>query len=263
MSNGTSAAVTEVARLDEIGFPEFTAKLITDTFDALVSANIRQTEAYIQLVQSVAKTLETFIKETQDDIGGEELLRFLAGILPPDSPSSPDPTKVKAGNSLTSAEVDKLNQALLLPAEANVPNNNQVAETGTLDQGKVNAILAAVARRIAASRYDLLKEMVKQGILRLVVETGVIESRLTFTTYGSTFYSKHSSDYHRDTYKSKAKAGTGSLFSLFGNVSGSTYRTSINIRSTKETQRDISGSQVQIFGMVRINFKTDYLPLPT
>ena len=39
MTNGTSAAVTEAARLGEIGFPEFTAKLITDTFDALVSAN--------------------------------------------------------------------------------------------------------------------------------------------------------------------------------------------------------------------------------
>ncbi len=43
MANGTSAAVTEAARLDEIGFPEFTCKLVTDVFDALVSANIRQT----------------------------------------------------------------------------------------------------------------------------------------------------------------------------------------------------------------------------
>ena len=263
MPNGTSAAVTEAARLDEIGFPEFTAKLITDTFDALVSANIRQTEAYIQLVENVAKTLETFIKETQDDIGGEELLRFLAGVLPPDSASSQDATKIKVGNTLTAGDAEKLNQALVLPTEANVADNNQVAEAGNPDQDKVNAILDAVAKRITASRYDLLKEMVKQGILRLVVETGVIESRLTFTTYGSTFYAKHSSEYNRDTYIKKNKGGTGLLLSVFGNYSGSTYRTGVKIRTSKETQRDISGSQVQIFGLVRINFKTDYLPLPT
>lgn len=261
MPNGTSAAVTEAARLDEIGFPEFTAKLITDTFDALVSANIRQTEAYIQLVENVAKTLATFINETQDDIGGEELLRFLAGVLPPENPQ--DSTKIKVGNELTAADEETLNKALVLPAEANVADNNQVAEAGVLDQAKVNAILDAVAKRIAASRYDLMKEMVKQGILRLVVETGVIESRLTFTTYGSTFYAKHSTEYNRDSYIKKTKGGTGLLLSLFGNYSGSTYRTGVNIRTAKETQRDISGSQVQIFGLVRINFKTDYLPLPT
>ncbi len=41
MPSGTELAVTQAARLNEIGFPEFTAKLITDTFDALVAANLR------------------------------------------------------------------------------------------------------------------------------------------------------------------------------------------------------------------------------
>jgi hypothetical protein len=263
MPNGTSAAVTEAARLDEIGFPEFTAKLITDTFDALVSANLRQTEAYIDLVQSVAKSLAQFIEDTHDEIGGEEILRFLAAVLPPDDPNSDDPTKVKVGNTLTNEDAAALNGALLLPAEAGVPGNNQVAAAEELDQNKFNAILDAVAKRVANNRYDLLKEMVKQGILRLVVETGLIETRLTFTTYGSTFYQKNTSDYHRDTYKRVSKGRTGGLISLFGSYSSSTYRTSVNVRTTKETHRDISGSRVQIFGMVQLNFKTDYLPLPT
>ncbi|MFZ5995426.1 MAG: hypothetical protein ACOYU4_10630 [Thermodesulfobacteriota bacterium] len=37
MSNGTSAAVTEAARLNEIGFPEVTAKLITDALHPKVA----------------------------------------------------------------------------------------------------------------------------------------------------------------------------------------------------------------------------------
>jgi hypothetical protein len=262
MPNGTAAAVTEAARLDEIGFPEFTAKLITDTFDALVSANLRQTEAYIELVQSVAKSLAEFINDTKDDISGEELLQFLAAALPPDPPDSEDPREVKVGEELTQGDVDVLNPVLELPAEANVPDNNMVATPGPLDQAKVDAILEAVAKRLAANRYDLLKEMVKQGILRLVVETGVIESRLTFTTYGSTFYQKNADSYHRSTYRRVSKGKTGGIVSIFGSYSSNTKRTSVSVRTTKETHRDITGSRVQIFGLVRINFKTDYLPLP-
>ena len=32
-------------------------------------------------------------------------------------------------------------------------------------------------------------------------------------------------------------------------------------KHVKESQRDVSGSRVQIFGRVRLNFKTDLLPL--
>lgn len=83
MANGTSAAVTEAARLDEIGFPEFTTKLITDVFDALVSANIRQTESYVELLQAVGKSLTAYINDTKDDIDGAQILQFLAAIAPP------------------------------------------------------------------------------------------------------------------------------------------------------------------------------------
>ena len=52
MPNGTELAITQAARLNEIGFPESTAKLIIDTFDALVAANLRQTQAYVELIHS-------------------------------------------------------------------------------------------------------------------------------------------------------------------------------------------------------------------
>ncbi len=53
----TKDAVDQAARLDEIGFPEFTAKLITSTFDALIIANLKQVESYIGLVEQVSKSL--------------------------------------------------------------------------------------------------------------------------------------------------------------------------------------------------------------
>ncbi len=262
MANGTSAAVTEAARLDEIGFPEFTCKLVTDVFDALVSANIRQTEAYVELLKAVSQSLSEYINNTKDDIDGEQILQFLAQTLPPENPgTSQAATKVESGTTLTEPDASALNTALSVPVEAGVPSNNEVAASGPLDDGGVTAIVNAAAIRLAANKYDLLKEMVKQGILRIVVESGKIETRLTFTTYGSSFYQKNSSSYHRDSFRFRARARTGGLVSLWAKASASTSYSSINIRTTKETQRDISGSRVQIFGGVTLNIKTDYLPL--
>ncbi len=264
MANGTSSAVTEAARLDEIGFPEFTCKLVTDVFDALVAANIRQTQAYVELLQAVSQSLKDYINNTKDDIGGEEILQFLAMVLPPENPvSGQDSTKVKVGTTLVEADVTALNKALTVPAVAAQAGNNEVASAGSLDETKVKAICEAVAVRLAANKYDLLKEMVKQGILRIVVESGTIETRLTFTTYGSSFYQKDASSYHRDNFAFRASARTGGLVSLWCKASASSSFNSINIRTSKETQRDISGSRVQIFGGVTLNIKTDYLPLNT
>ncbi|MFW8600446.1 hypothetical protein ACOHYD_03070 [Desulfobacterota bacterium M19] len=262
MADGTGAAVTEAARLDEIGFPEFTCKLVTDVFDALVAANIRQTEAYVELLKAVSESLKDYINNTKDDIEGEQILQFLARTLPPDNAGTTnDATKVKVGGTLSSDDADALNAALKVPVAANVANNNEVAASGVLDKPGLDAILEAVAVRLAANKYDLLKEMVKQGILRIVVESGKIETRLTFTTYGSSFYQKNAATYHRDAFRFRASARTGSFVSLWAKASASTAYTSVNVRTTKETQRDISGSRVQIFGGVTLNIKTDYLPL--
>ena len=261
MANGTSAAVTEAARLDEIGFPEFTTKLITDVFDALVGANLRQTESYIELLAAVGKTLATYINDTKDDISGEELLLFLAKVVPPtdDDKKAGDATKVKDKGKLTAEDATALNTALEIP-EVTDPASPPAA-AGDLDEKKVDVIMEAVASRLAANRYTLLKEMVKLGILRLVVENGKIETRLTFTTYGSTFYQKNSTDYNRSNFSFRARARTGGFISLWAKASASTAYTSTSVRIAKEANRDVSGSRVQIYGGVTINFKTDYQPL--
>jgi hypothetical protein len=188
-------------------------------------------------------------------------MQFLATVLPPTDTDSGEPTKIKASESLSAAEVTKINNALALPAEAGEPNDNKVAVAGALSQPKVDAIVEAAAKRIANNKYDLFKEMVKQGMLRLVVENGVIETRLTFTTYGSSYYNSNKSTYNRKNFNFRAKAKTGGLLSPWVKASASTSYNSVAVRTSKESQRDISGSRVNIFGGVTINFKTDYLPL--
>jgi len=263
----TQDAVNQASRLSEIGFPEFTTKLVTDVFDALVSSNIRQTEAYISLIKEVSKSITQYVNDTNDDIGGDEIMQFLSRVLPPNDASgdSEDATKLKPTASLSTAasnnEVKKLKDALAIEGLEGTANESVVPANGNIDQSKYDAILEAVAKRLAANKYDLLKEMVKQGILRLVVEDGLIETRLTFSTYGSSFYQAKAKQYNRKNFAFKAKAKTGGFVSLWCKASASTSYSSVNVSTAEKVDRDKSGSRVNIFGLVRINFKTDYLPL--
>lgn len=255
---GTSVAVSEATRLGEIKFPEFTTKLITDIFDALISANIRQTAAYVELLQAVSKSLSDYVNETKDDISGDMILQFLAKVLP--DPEDPSGTKVRIGATLSSPDAETLNKAVTVPE---VQENPSITAAPISNQDALDAIIMAVAKRIAADKYSLLKEMVKMGVLRIVVEHGVIETKLTFTTYGSTFYESTKNNYNSKSFSARASAGTGGLTSLWVKASASTSFNTINISTAKETNRDISGSQVQIYGHVQIDFKTDYQPMTT
>lgn len=273
MPNGTSAAVSEAARLGEIGFPEFTVKLVTDVFDALIGANLRQQEAYIQLLQSVSGSLTDYINNTKDDFGPEQILQFLAAVLPAldadgnEDPNDPSGTMVAEGKTLTSGDADALNVALEVPKDADgneiVAGDNTVAVAGALDADGVQAILTAVATRLAANKYTLLKEMVRLGMLRLIVDNGSIETRLTFSTRGSSLSQNASAQYSRRSFGFRARAKTGSFFSPWVNASASTSYNSLSVSTSNKFDRDVSGSSVQIFGRVQINFKTDFQPLTT
>ncbi|MDZ4349028.1 MAG: hypothetical protein U1A22_05795 [Xanthomonadaceae bacterium] len=275
---GTTVAVSEAARLDEIGFPEFTTKLVTDVFDALVSANLRQTESFIELLQQTSKSLTDFINDTRDDISGEQILQFLTALLPEVDANNEvvenGTTKVVAGGVLTPDDAKKLNDALEIegfPAvtgSTGPAQDNQItvpAASGTpssnLSADLIKTILTAVANRIAANKYSLLREMFRQGLLRLVVEDGVIETRLTFNTYGSSYYNNNTSEFQRKDFNVRARARTGWALSKWVSAAASTGYTSVSVNTAHSSSQDRSGSSVQIFGMVRINFKTDFLPL--
>ncbi|PXF64066.1 hypothetical protein [Kangiella spongicola] len=256
--SGSKEAVELATHLPEIGFPEFTTKLVSDVFDSLIASNLRQTEAYVELLKQTSKNLKTFINDTRDDISGEMLLQFLGRVLGADSDNNnPD---LKIGDSLTAQQASSLNDALEVK-DADIASDNKVAAAGNVTENKFQSILDAVANRLAADKYTLLKEMVKQGLLRLVVENGEIETRLTFNTYGSSYYQNRTTDYQRKDFNFRAKAKTGGLLSGWVKASASTAYNSVKISTATKTDVDRSSSSVQIYGRVFINFKTDYLPL--
>jgi hypothetical protein len=269
MPNGATQAVENATRLSEIGFPEFTAQLITDTFNAITSSYLNQTSQFIAVVQAVSQTLQDYINNTADDIPADEVGAFLLGI----GGLNDDALNFLLGDStaaasLSATEAAAINNAVALAPAAGA--STAPASAGSLSNTKKQNIADAIARRLANNKYDLLQTMVRQGVLRLYVDNGVIETRLTFTTYGEAVSSSEATKRKRleKNFASGFGAGGG-----FGGIVGNTLAgfgaaggfgkssSSLTVSTSKESHRDVSGSRVQIFGRVRLNFKTDLLPL--
>ena len=220
MANGASSAISNATRLDEIGFPEFTAQLITDTFNAITSSYIEQTAQYINLVQAVAKTLQDFINDTVDDISADEIGAFLVAL----GALNDDALDFLLGDSTATAslsgpEATALTNAVTLSPAAGTATGSAIT-SGTISTTKRQTISDAIARRIANNRFDLLQTMVRQGVLRLYVDNGTIETRLTFTTYGSAV--KSTSESNRERLEKASVSGNvlGGGFGVAGALGG-------------------------------------------
>jgi hypothetical protein len=256
MADGTSTAVTEATRLNEIGFPEFTAKLINDTFNTLVAANLRQMEAYSELLVATSKTLVEYTSDHQAEIGGQEVWDWLTKNLPGPAasaaanPTEADATLVRVGVTLAADEAAKIQDRTGLAVGADA-----------LSQTEHDSVITEVRKKIAGDRYNLLKEMVRMGILRLVVDSGTIETRLTFTTFGRSESLRTASTYDTKSFNISARAQTGSALSKWVQASVAANYSKVSVRTTSAIDRDISGSTVQIYGSVVIRFKTDYQSL--
>ena len=266
MANGAQQAVDNATRLSEIGFPEFTAKLITDTFNAITASYIEQMAQYMNVLQVVSQTLQDYINNTVDDISTDEIGVFLVGLgglndaalnfLLGDSTTA---------GSLSATEAATINTAVALPPAAGATSTP--ATTGALTSTRSQTIAQAIARRIAANKYDVLQTMVRQGVLRLVVDNGTIETRLTFTTYGRAVSSSSTTNRVRhEESRDALAAGVGlnvvvGRAAVFNGVGARSTESTIRVATAKESHRDVSGSRIQIFGRVKLNFKTDFLPL--
>lgn len=251
-----SYAINDAQYLSEIGFPEFTTKLISDVFDTLISANMAQTEMYIDLVTQISKTLTTFINDTRDDISGEMVLQFLAQVAP-DNSSSYNTIVRKDNDAPLGAAAATLNEKLAIEGYG----EQTTFETADNIKEKYDVILKAVANRLAADKYTILKEMVKLGIMRVVVNEGEIETSLNFKTYASNFYNYNAQSYDRSEFSASASAQTGRFLSRWIKASASTNYTSVSVDTSNYNTGGNTGTSIVVTGRVKINFKTDYQAL--
>lgn len=249
--NGASGVADELGRINEIPFPEFTSKLISDTFDATVSSMIRQQEAYADLLDQVAASIEQF--ETQN-VGNTEIRNWLGVNGPTEDGASTIGTPEDPG-SLDSDATDVIEAKLSGPMrELDVES----LPTGNLDENEVQLIYSLVRRKIARPRQESLEELVEQGMVRLVVDEGTIETKLEFEVEGRDTEEVTERDYERT---SGGIGGSGRLLSSIIGVGVSGSYQKIDVSTRREQRESDLEAAGEIMGRVELNLRGDYQPL--
>jgi hypothetical protein len=279
-----NSAIDTAARFGDIPFVEFTQELITGVFDSLVEAHILQVEEYAEFVQTLTQDLSTYINNTNDGVSFDEISDFvlkydlpavseaeLESVLDAlESPSSSSPVSSTPAttdtwwgglmNALAPA-VDSLVDKIPDPSqhadlEALSAFNNGVTST----MPNYQQIYSAIASLISSNKYSVLQNMAQQGMMRLVVTEGEIETKITFSTWQEQENTYETKNKTKVRQKSKLKLRKGAL-GAYKKAKRNEKRRQVTVNTAKSYHRDTSGTKVDIFGRVLIRFKTDYAPL--
>lgn len=290
-------AIDIAARFGEIPFVAFTKELVTGVFDSLVESHLLQMEEYATFVNSITQDLTTYINNTQDGVTFDQISDFVLKYQLPtidnsalntllnklEAPPTGSPTIAQPNGQPATNEtwwgglinalapvvgdlVDKLKDPNKIAGLQGFTdyNNAILTNAANLPIPKYTEIRNSIAALICSNKYSLLQTMVKQGMMRLVVTEGEIETKITFSTWNNSV--SGSEETHSDKTKIKSASNNFSGGGIIGIFKGSrSFSRDVNkvitVNTAKSYQRDSSGTRVDIFGRVLIKFKTDYLPL--
>jgi hypothetical protein len=141
--------------IDAVDFPGFVADLVKGVFDAIVDASLRQMEAYGDLLESVAKTVDQFI---DDNVTDEQARDYLLDTFP--DVFAKLGTKGRAIKRRRGAPKGRWRLALGL---LGLPKTDRKAGADT--QSK--RLIQAARRHLVRERQQLLATMVLMGIQRI------------------------------------------------------------------------------------------------
>lgn len=240
-----------------VDFPAFVGGLINNVFKVIVETSIEQMKAYGELVAAVAKTADEYMAE---NIGMGQGRDYLAQRFPDlidvdvgeDGQSS---LKVIAQDS--EAALGEIHNTLGMPGEPVTDISDPEAET---------LFVNAARLQMAKSRQQLLASMVMLGINRIVVTDGTINAKVKFDMRSTDEAKRNyrASAYDRQTSRNRNTSAFGGTFLGFGggsvNVNEQSHVATVStgVDETSESKLEMSA---RLQGEVRVNFKSDYLPL--
>jgi hypothetical protein len=261
------------ALVQKVDFPKFVGGLIQNVFQAIVESSIEQMRAYGELISNVAKTVDQFMADNITPGAGRD---FLSQRFPDDLgvdvqrgdggfAEGDDAAKAAAPQAVLVAKGDDPAVALArISKEMNV--NPPVTDLSDADAEL--RLVTAARLQMARQRQQLLSSMVMLGINRIVVTDGSINAKVVFDMRGTDEAKRHytASMYDRETqrHKESINASYGSWFTPVS-VDASAENEQTHVATVGSAVDDSSESKAEVkaklSGDVRVNFKSDYLPL--
>lgn len=227
---------------DEIDFPAFVAGLVHGTFDAIVDASIRQMEAFADLVGSVAKNADSFMR---DNVSNNQVRDWLV---------EHHPAHLRVEWSDGGQPVLRARDVRDEDGEATAPE--WLAEYGLEvqplnDELVEQELVPAARRRVGESRQQMLATMVLLGMNRVVVRDGTIAAKVRFRAAAK--------DSAKVAYAVSADPGNNRNWGERGSLTyanATTMVSTVGINAQAESEL-----RAELFGEVRINFASETLPL--
>ncbi|MBN2865983.1 MAG: hypothetical protein JXK16_08240 [Thiotrichales bacterium] len=167
--------------LNELGFAEFVAKLISDTFSAILSSQVEQKDKLAELDRLMTLSNTDFLAVCLEDgqmmVQVEDQLRQLF-------PSEKEPGHgIVVGAAYqpetnSKPESPAIYQAIGLQLSKETPD----FKGGKLTQLGVDKIYQALVEPLAEQQRNALASILNDGIPKLMVDSGKINAKLTFQT---------------------------------------------------------------------------------
>jgi hypothetical protein len=264
---GTEAFGQLVQKVD---FPKFVGGLIKNVFQAIVESSIEQMRAYGELIANVAKTVDQFMADNISPGAGRD---WLADRYP----DALDVEVNQSAGTFAEGEEPPPPTATLVPkgddpevrlAEISREMNINPPITDLSDADAELRLVTAARLQMARQRQQLLSSMVMLGINRIVVTDGSINAKVVFDMRATSEATAKNtaSMYDREAQKSRTSvsASYGGWFSPW-KASASTTHEQEHVATVgsavDESSTDKAEVKARLSGDVRVNFKSDYLPL--
>jgi hypothetical protein len=240
-----------------VDFPSFVGGLINNVFRVLVETSIEQMRAYGELVAAVAKSAEEYMGENIGEGQGRDYLsqRF---------PDLVDVDIDSDGKSKLRLKAED-GEAALSEIQNTIGMTDQKIED--LDDEEQELRLVNAARlMMAKSRQQLLASMVMLGINRIVVTDGSITAKVMFSMRATDEAKRayRAAAYDRQTSRNTNVSTFGGGFLGFAgasvNVNEQSHVATVSTSNAEDSESKLD-LQGKLTGEVRVNFKSDYLPL--
>lgn len=235
----SQAAGATAAMLGAVNFPGFVASLVQGTFQAIVDASIQQMEAYANLLQEVAKTVDSFMSDNiTDDMARDHLADNYGDIFQRDV-STGQPNLVVDPNTVQSGGLPSFLQDLGFDSPMDID-----------EQAVDNVIVPQTRHNLAELRHQTLSTMVMMGINRVVVDDGEINAKLIFHVDAAETMTFNFDEQKPTNWNLAGKIGRNpfSANGILVNTTNINAQTDLNVRA------DLTGE-------VKIRFRSETFPL--
>lgn len=258
------------ALVKKVDFPKFVGGLIKNVFQAIVESSIEQMRAYGELIANVSKTVDAFMADNISAGAGRDWLaqKYPDALGVEVNAGSSSFAEGGAAPAPTASLVPRGENAEVRLAEISHEMNLNPPVTDVTDANAELRLVTAARLHMAKSRQQLLASMVMLGINRIVVTDGSITAKVVFDMRAEDKAKRKYTASMHDEDSARAKetvsASYGGWFSpvdASASVEAEQAHMATVGSSLDETSESKAEVKAKLSGEVRVNFKSDYLPM--